>query len=72
MMLLGFGWLWWRRRKTPRDCGFTRNAWPLSRLLAAGLVLYAVSFLPLLLLLIANEYRPRNVGPCAGEPTLTP
>jgi membrane protease YdiL (CAAX protease family) len=62
MMLLGFTWLWWRSRKTPRDCGFTRSGWPLSRLLTAGVVLYAVSFLPLLLLLISNAYLPLGAG----------
>lgn len=62
MMAMGFGLLWWRRRLSPRAAGITRNGWPLWKLILGGVVLYAVSALPLNALNVVNEFVPLGEG----------
>lgn len=62
MMVLGFGLLWWRARQSPRAVGVTRAGWPMWKLIVAGIVLYAVSALPLNTLGVVNAVYPLGEG----------
>lgn len=63
MMVLGFGLLWWRKRRSPRSAGVTCNGWPLWKLVAGGIVLYAVSALALNVLNLVHEFAPLGEAP---------